>query len=181
MDFQKENIVLIGMPGSGKSTVGVLVSKALGMDFMDVDLVIQQREGKLLQDSVDELGAQGFMELEERVVCSLSCTGTVIAPGGSAVCREKAAEHLKKLGKLVYLHLPCSALEARLSNMASRGIAMEPGQTLLDIYNYREPIYRRWADLTVNAEGQDMAETVTSVLEALGAPESVRKNWPMAD
>ena len=178
MDVSNQNIVLIGMPGSGKSTIGVLVAKALGMDFLDVDLVIQQQEGKLLQELVDELGPQRFLDLEEDVVCALSCSGTVIAPGGSAVCRAGAARHLKQLGTMVYLHLPCEALIHRLSNMATRGIAMEPGQTLQDIYDYHTPIYQTWADVTVDAAGQALEETAAAVLSALHAPESVLRHWP---
>ena len=180
MELRNDNLILIGMPGSGKSTVGVLAAKALGMDFLDVDLLIQQREGKLLQELVDTLGVERFLEAEEAAVRSIHCTGTVIAPGGSAVCREGAARCLKELGTLVYLRLPCSELENRLSNMATRGIAMEPGQTLRDVYNYRAPIYEAWADIIVDTAGQAMAETVSAVLKALGAPEEIITRWPQA-
>ena len=180
MELRNDNLILIGMPGSGKSTVGVLAAKALGMDFLDVDLLIQQREGKLLQELVDTLGVERFLEAEEAAVRSIHCTGTVIAPGGSAVCREGAARCLKELGTLVYLRLPCSELESRLSNMATRGIAMEPGQTLRDVYNYRAPIYEAWADIIVDTAGQAMAETVSAVLKALGAPEAIITRWPQA-
>lgn len=175
---RKGNIILIGMPGSGKSTVGVLTAKALGLDFLDVDLLIQQREGMLLQDIVDRRGVERFLDAEEAAVKSVQCAGTVIAPGGSAVCREGAALHLKELGTVVYLYLPCDALQDRLSNMATRGIAMEKGQTLQDVYDYRAPIYEKYADLTVDASGQTMEETVTAVLRALNAPEDICGRWP---
>ncbi|MCI8593668.1 MAG: shikimate kinase [Oscillospiraceae bacterium] len=180
MDKTKDNLILIGMPGSGKSTVGVLLAKALGMDFLDIDLVIQQREGALLQELVDSRGTEGFLDAEEAAVKSLSCAGYVIAPGGSAVCRPGAAEHLKKLGTLVYLRLSCEALTARLTNMATRGIAMEPGQTLQDVYNFRAPLYERYADLTVDADNPTIHSTVSAVLRALNAPKDVLSRWPQA-
>ena len=163
-----DNIVLIGMPGSGKSTVGVLLAKALGYDFLDVDLVIQNREGALLQQILDTRGTQAFLEAEERAVCSLSCTRTIIAPGGSAICREKAADHLRSLGAVVYLNVPLQELEQRIQNLSSRGIAMEPGQTLADVMAYRDPLYRRYADLIVDCSGsQPLAQTVQLVLQRL--------------
>lgn len=166
--MEGKNITLIGMPGSGKSTVGVLLAKTLGYRFLDADLLIQQREGALLQDILDQRGVEGFLDVEEKVICSLDCTGTVIAPGGSAVCREQAALHLKELGLVVYLHVPLAELERRISNITTRGIAMAPGQTLADVYAIREPLYRRYADLTVDVTGQNtLEETVAAVLERL--------------
>ena len=144
-----DNIILIGMPGSGKSTVGVLLAKALGYGFLDTDLVIQQREGLLLQDTVD-------------------CRRTVIAPGGSAVCREGTMAHLKELGPVVYLRVPMEELTSRIQNLATRGIAMEPGQTLADVLAQRAPLYERYADLTVDClPGQTLAQTTQMVLALL--------------
>ena len=159
------NITLIGMPGSGKSTVGVLLAKALGFQFVDVDLLIQQREGALLQELLDNRGVEPFLDAEEAAICSLACTGAVIAPGGSAVCRAGAIGHLRALGRVVYLHVPLSELERRIHNITTRGIAMAPGQTLADVYAAREPLYRRYADLTV--EGRGLEETVAAVLQGL--------------
>ncbi len=167
--MEGKNITLIGMPGSGKSTVGVLLAKTLGYRFLDADLLIQQREGALLQDILDQRGVEGFLDVEEDVIRSLDCTGTVIAPGGSAVCREGAARRLKELGLVVYLHVPLAELERRISNITTRGIAMAPGQTLADVYAIREPLYRKYADLTVDVTGQNtLEETVAAVLEQLG-------------
>ena len=162
-----DNIILIGMPGSGKSTVGVLLAKTLGYGFLDTDLTIQQREGALLQEILDQRGLEAFLNAEEAAICSVACSETVIAPGGSAVCREGAIVHLKELGTVVYLRVSLEELEGRISNMSSRGIALSPGQTLADVYNYRSPLYEKYADLTVDADGQTLEETVAAVLRAL--------------
>ena len=161
------NIVLIGMPGAGKSTVGVLLAKTLGYAFLDTDLVIQEREGRLLQDLVDELGVEAFLDREAAAIVSVDCDRTVIATGGSVVCRDGAMEHLKDLGRTVYLHLPLEELEHRLHNISTRGIAMAPGETLAHIYDYRAPLYRKYADLTVEVGQQTLEETVEQVLSAL--------------
>ena len=161
-----KNVTLIGMPGSGKSTVGVLLAKALGYGFLDVDLVIQHREGELLQDIIDTKGVDYFLEREEEAVCSVSCERYVIAPGGSAVLREKGAEHLRSLGPVVYLNVPVEELERRIRNMGSRGIAMKPGQTLADVMAYRTPFYEMCAEGGVNCEpGQLLEETGNQVLQ----------------
>ena len=162
-----DNIILLGMPGAGKSTVGVLLAKTLGYAFLDTDLVIQQREGALLQPLVDSLGVEAFLDVEADAICSVECRGTVIAPGGSAVCRERAMSHLRALGRIVYLHLPLEELERRLSNISTRGIAMAPGETLADLFARRAPLYRNYADLTVDVGRQSLEETVALVLRAL--------------
>ena len=163
-----DNIILIGMPGAGKSSVGVVLAKAMGYDFLDVDLVIQEREGALLQDILDQRGVEGFLDVEEAVIRDLDCTGTVIAPGGSAICREEAARHLKELGLVVYLHVPLGELERRIRNITTRGIAMSPGQTLADVYAAQEPLYRKYADLTVDVAGESSLEqTVAAVVARL--------------
>lgn len=164
------NITLIGMPGSGKSTVGVLLAKALGFGFLDTDLVIQQQEGALLQDILDRRGVPYFLDAEERAICSVSCDHHVIAPGGSVVCREGAIAHLKAMGPVIYLRVPLEELKSRIHNMDSRGIAMEPGQTLEDIMTMRAPLYQRYADYVVDAlPGQPLAKSVSQVLELLTA------------
>lgn len=163
-----DNITLIGMPGSGKSTVGVLLAKAMGLSFLDVDLLIQQREGQLLQEILDNHGVDYFLEVEEAAVKSIHCSRTVIAPGGSAVCREGAINHLKSLGPVVYLRVPMEELNKRIKNLSSRGIAMQPGQTLADVMAYRAPLYERYADLTVDIlPGQDLGQTMQEVRRRL--------------
>ena len=164
-----DNITLIGMPGSGKSTAGVLLAKLLGYQFLDVDLLIQEREGALLQEILDRRGTAAFLDAEEAAVRSLDCRRTVIAPGGSAVCREGAALYLKGLGPVVYLQVSLEELTRRVQNLSTRGIAMEPGQTLADVMAYRAPLYRKYADLIVDCPaGQELAETARIVKERLG-------------
>lgn len=163
-----DNITLTGMPGSGKSTVGVLLAKALGYSFVDVDLIIQEREGALLQEILDRSGTAAFLDIEEQAVLSLDCRRHVIAPGGSALCREGAARHLGALGPIVYLNVPLEELSRRILNMSQRGIAMEPGQTLADVLAYRDPLYRKYADLVVDCPPrQPLDQTVELVRTAL--------------
>ncbi|WP_297212348.1 shikimate kinase [uncultured Flavonifractor sp.] len=156
------------MPGSGKSTVGVLLAKALGYAFLDTDLLLQQQRGVLLQDLLNQLGVEAFLDAEAETVSGLTCTGTVIAPGGSVVCRPSGMARLKALGPVVYLHVPLAELERRVDNITTRGIAMAPGQTLADVYAQREPLYRRYADVTVEVRpGAGLEETVAAVLAKL--------------
>ena len=162
-----DNIILIGMPGSGKSTVGVVLAKALGMKFLDVDLLIQGREGALLQELIDARGVERFLDLERDAVCSLDCRGTVVAPGGSCVCREESIAHMRSLGTVVYLQLSLEDVAGRIRNLSTRGIALSPGQTLADVYRRRVPLYEKCAHITIPAGGQSLAETVNAVSKAL--------------
>ena len=162
-----ENITLIGMPGSGKSTVGVVLAKTLGYSFLDVDLVIQERQGKLLQELLNTLGSESFLDLEGATIRSLCPSRTVLAPGGSCVLRAGAMAHLRSLSTVVYLHLSYDALEGRIHNLATRGIAFAPGQTLRDVYDQRAPLYARYADLTVEVDGQTLDQTLAAVRAVL--------------
>lgn len=163
------NITLIGMPGSGKSSVGRILARRLGYAFLDVDPLIVERHGAgSLQQVLDQLGNEGFLDAEAEVISSLSCADTILAPGGSAVLREKGARRLRELGKVVYLKLPCAALEQRLWNLSSRGVPLAPGQTLSQLYAQRKPFYERYADVTVNAallRAEDTAEEILRALE----------------
>lgn len=164
-----KNIILIGMPGSGKSTLGVVLAKVLGMGFSDMDLLLQQRTGRRLQDVLDKDGLDAFLKIEEETILSVTGEHMVLATGGSAVLSERAMLHLKSLGTVVYLNVPYKTLERRIKNMATRGIASTPGQTLLDIYDYRAPLYARYADVTVCPKSRSFEQTVNEIIKAIHA------------
>lgn len=155
-----KNIVLIGMPGAGKSTIGVLLAKALKMPFIDTDLLIQQKENRYLQEIINTDGIEMFLKIEEEVLMNLNARRSVIATGGSAVYSPGAMLHLKQNGITVYLHLEYEKLEKRLKDIKSRGIAMAEGQSLLDLYNERIPLYWKYADLTIDCSEKNMEEIV---------------------
>lgn len=161
------NVVLIGMPGSGKSTVGVLLARRLGLAFLDTDLVIQQQEGQLLQEVLDRLGTERFLDLEAQVIAGLECQNTVVASGGSAVLRELGARHLRELGPVVYLKPGCEALLDRLGNLATRGVTLAPGQSIQDLYDYRAAFYEKYADITVDSDQPRIEDTVELVVRGL--------------
>ncbi|MDD6284760.1 MAG: shikimate kinase [Firmicutes bacterium] len=162
------NIVLIGMPGSGKSTVGVLLAKALLMDFVDTDLVIQQRTGSALCDIIAKKGVEYFKQLECDIICAVNCTNSVIATGGSAVYGDEAMRHLRRDSRVVYLKVPVDELSRRIDNISTRGIAMEEGVTLGDLYGERAPLYERYADVTVDCAGMTAEQCVGGIIAALG-------------
>lgn len=161
------NIVLIGMPGSGKSTVGVVLAKALGMDFIDSDLLIQRRCSKRLHRIIEEEGDAGFRAIENEVNASIDVDNCIIATGGSAVYGQEAMTHLKAIGTVVYLYLPYEQVEERLGDLHARGVSMQPGQTLRDLYAERTPLYDRWADLTVPCHGLRLREVVAFIRNEL--------------
>lgn len=162
-----ENIVLIGMPGCGKSTLGVLLAKALGMAFVDTDVVLQAQHGKKLQQMIEESGIDAFLAREEECVASLACDHTVIATGGSVVYGKKAMFHLHEGGTVVYIRLPYEVISRRLSNLATRGVTLRPGQTLFDLYQERVPLYENEADLFFDAEDASLEETAQQLAERL--------------
>ena len=165
--MNQKNIVLVGMPGAGKSTVGVLLAKAMKMPFADTDLLIQEKEDQALQDIIDTAGLEQFLKIEERVILELTYKGHVIATGGSVVYSEAAMRHLKDHGVVVYLELPYLEVEQRINNITTRGIAMGPGESLLDIYKQRVPLYEKHADITVSCTGSNMEEVVEKIIRAL--------------
>lgn len=163
-----KNIILIGMPGCGKSTLGVLLAKTLGYEFIDTDLIIQKNTGRLLHKIVEEDGKEAFLDNERDAILTLSQTeGTVIATGGSAVLRERAMEHLKKNGVVVYLSLPYMAVSKRIRNIKTRGIAFGEGETLRDIYNQRLPYYEKYADITIRCDFGSVEKNVTKLVGIL--------------
>lgn len=159
----KENIVLIGMPGSGKSTSGVLLAKSLGLSFLDTDLLIQQQEGMLLQEIADTAGFSGFVEIEEKVISRLQATNCVISTGGSAVYGEKSMAHLKNIGILVFLDVSFPEIMRRIQNISARGIALKEGQSLENLYEERRPLYEKYADMTVTGDDKTIEELVTEI------------------
>ena len=163
----RDNIVLIGMPGVGKSTVGVILAKVLGYQFLDVDLVIQEQEGKLLREIIEEVGTEGFIQVENRVNAGLKCNKTIIATGGSVVYGQEAMEHLKEIGAIVYLEVSYPIIEKRLSDIKGRGVVLKEGQTLYDLYQERTPLYEKYADVRVLEEGLSVEETVEQLIESL--------------
>ncbi len=156
----KHNVILIGMPGAGKSTVGVVLAKRMGYRFLDSDLVIQERTGKLLYQLMEIHGLEGFMRIENQINASLDCDGYVIATGGSVVYGREAMDHLKDIGTIVYLKLPYREIEERLGDLNARGVAMKPNQTLLSLYEERCPMYERYADVVMECEGKQVRHIV---------------------
>lgn len=159
-----DNIILIGMPGSGKSTCGVLAAKALLKNFFDTDLLLQNLEGKRLQDIINENGIDYFNKAEENAILSLDIRGTVIATGGSVVYSEKSMEHLKKLGRVIYLHLDYDTMADRIKNITTRGVVLKEGHTLLDMYNERLSLYEKYADETLICDNLSVEDVVTSIV-----------------
>ena len=162
------------MPGCGKSTVGVLLAKALGMDFLDTDVVLQAKEGRKLQQIIDEIGIESFLNKEQEAILSLSCDHTVIATGGSVVYRQASMEHLHKSGVVVYIRLPYAEISRRLSNLATRGVTLRDGQTLYDLYQERIPLYEREADLVFEGENSCLDQTVAALARRIEAMSGVR-------
>jgi len=161
------NIVLIGMSGAGKSTLGVLLAKSLGMDYVDTDIVIQQREGKLLQEIIDGEGIDRFLKIEETAVSGLRLKNCVVATGGSVVYSEKEMSALKRGGRVVYLHVDFDEIESRLTNITTRGIVMKKGSSLKDVYDERLPLYTKYADMTLDCTGKDIESCVGEIRDTI--------------
>ena len=158
---------MIGMPGVGKSTVGVVLAKALGYQFVDADLLIQEAEGKLLSELIEEHGTDGFIEIENRVNSQIQTHRSVIATGGSVVYGKEAMEHLKSIGTVVYLKQNLRVLQRRLRNLKGRGVVLKEGQTLVDLYKERTVLYEKYADITVDQYKQSSEQTLKAVRKAL--------------
>ncbi len=163
------NIVLIGMPGCGKSTVGVLLAKALGMRFLDTDVVFQAQQSKKLQEMINEIGIDAFLNREEACVCEIECDHTVIATGGSVVYGKKAMQHLHQNGLVVYIRLPYEEIEKRLSNLATRGVTLREGQTLRNLYDERIPLYEAEADVVFDANRGEIEQTTRELADVISA------------
>ena len=163
----KSNIVLIGMPGVGKSTIGVILAKVLGYRFVDADLLIQEREGRLLKDIIEDDGVEGFIKIENEVNSSIVADKTIIATGGSVVYGKEAMEHLSEIGTVVYLKLDLEHLKRRLGDIKNRGVVLKQGQTLEELFEERTQLYEKYADIVVSEKGLSIEETLEELTEKL--------------
>lgn len=159
----KNNIVLIGMPGAGKSTVGVVLAKVAGHKFVDSDLVIQETTGKLLHELITEHGMEGFLEIENKINAELDVTKAIIATGGSVIYGEEAMEHLKEIGLVVYLKLSLESIADRLGDLKQRGVALKEGWGLKELYEERVPLYEKYADLVIDCEQKSIREITEEI------------------
>ena len=164
----KDNIILIGMPGVGKSTVGVILAKVLGCSFIDTDLVIQEKEGRKLREIIEAEGVDGFIAAENRICSQLQAHKAVIATGGSVVYGREAMAHLRSIGTVVYLKLEYRKLRYRLGNIKNRGVVIRNGQTLSGLFRERAPLYEKYADIIVDETGCGIEKTVRKITEELG-------------
>ena len=165
--LQNNNIILVGMPGCGKSTIGIELAEIIGYGYIDSDSVIVAREGKRLSDIIAEVGSEGFLDIEAKINSELSASRCVIATGGSVIYRDYAMQKLKQLGKVVYLKHRFSTIEKRLGDLKKRGVVLKEGFTLQDLYEERTPLYEKYADIIVELEDEPLQNTVDKVVKAL--------------
>ena len=165
--MRKKSIVLIGMPGVGKSTIGVVLAKNLGISFIDSDLVIQEREEKKLHDIIEERGMEGFLDIEGAVNASLNPKAAVIATGGSAVYREEAMRHLSDIALICYLQLSYESISERLGNLEERGVVLKESQNLRELYDERIPLYEKYANMKIDCEGKNIREIVFEIAKRI--------------
>ena len=163
----KKNIVLIGMPGAGKSSIGVVLAKSLGYRFIDSDIVIQEKEGKRLFEIIKEVGMDGFLEVENRINAEIEAENAVIATGGSVVYGEEAMKHLKEIGTVIYIKVSYRTLRYRLGDLSKRGVAIKEGYTLKDLYNERVPLYEKYADIVLDINGMNIRVAQKLIRETL--------------
>lgn len=163
----KDNIVLIGMPSCGKSTIGVVLAKAMGYRFVDSDLVIQERTGKLLSEIIEEEGLEVFNQIENDVNMSLDYNKAIIATGGSVIYGKEAMEHLRSIGTVVYIELPLELLQERIGDLNARGVSIKDGQSFEELYMERKPLYEKYADITIATQGLSIREVVQLLMERL--------------
>lgn len=161
------NIILIGMPGCGKSTIGVVLAKNLGFRFIDSDLLIQEQEHRLLHEIIEQDGLDGFNRIENQVNASINTVSSVIATGGSVVYGHEAMVHLKEIGTVLYLKLPEEELQKRLGDLNQRGVAIKKGQSLHSLYQERISLYEKYADITIDCSGKEIRDCVYEINKLL--------------
>ncbi len=166
--MKKGNIILIGMPGCGKTTIGIELSEKIGYGYVDSDSVIVAREGKRLPEIIAQVGREGFLDIEAKVNSELCADRCVIATGGSVIYRDYAMQKLKEMGTVVYLQLSYETIERRLGDLKARGVALKEGFTLRDLYEERIPLYEKYADVVVKLDGKTVLQSVDAVAEAIG-------------
>jgi len=167
MKHTKPNITLIGMPGVGKSTIGVILAKIIGYEFIDSDILIQKQEGKLLKNIIAEKGSAGFLDIENRLHAKLQVANSIISPGGSICYCQKGMEHLRDISTVIYLKLDYPKLKRRLGNLTARGVVLQKGQSLRDLYKERTPLYEKYAHIVIDETGLTVEKTIKTILEAL--------------
>lgn len=165
--MRKKSVVLIGMPGVGKSTIGVVLAKNLGISFIDSDLLIQERTEKKLYELIEEQGLERFLDMEGAVNASIHPKAAVIATGGSAVYREEAMRHLSEIAMICYLRLPYESIAERLGDLTERGVARKEGQSLEELYAERVPLYEKYANITIDCDGKNMREIVFEIAKRI--------------
>ena len=167
--MKNNNIILIGMPGAGKRTMGVILAKVMGYRFLDADLLIQEQEKRLLREIIEQEGQEGFIEVENRVNASICTENTIIATGGSVIYGAEAMKHLGSIGTVIYIRLSYQTVSERLGNIRQRGVVLKEGQTLYSLYQERCPLYQKYAHLTIDAEGMDTEQLMETILEQLNS------------
>lgn len=170
--MKKGNLIFIGMPAVGKSTVGVVIAKRLGKKFIDTDLLIQEQEGKLLREIIEEAGEKGFLKIENQVNRDINVENAVISPGGSVVYCDEAMKHYKEIGTVVYLSASYQTIKRRIRSPKKRGVVLREGQTFRDLYDERVQLFEKYADITICEDGCRIEQTIEAVLEAVGQTEN---------
>ncbi|NCO53150.1 MAG: shikimate kinase [Deltaproteobacteria bacterium] len=163
----KNNLILIGMPAAGKSTLGVLLAKRLALDFIDTDLLLQRRMGLRLHQMINLKGLHSFRAAEEQTLLTLDCQQAVIATGGSVIYSPAGMAHLAQLGRILYLEISLEQLARRLDDCGQRGVVMAPGQSLADLYAERTPLYRRYAEVMISCDGREMTQIIDEIVAQL--------------
>jgi len=159
-----KNIVIIGMPSAGKSTIGVILAKTLGMNFIDTDILIQENTGRLLQEIITKDGIDAFLKIEEITILSLTCNNSIIATGGSVVLSDRSMDYLKKHGLIIYLNIVFEEMVQRLNNITTRGIVLAEGQSLIDMYTQRIPLYEKYAEITIDCSKEDVEDIIKKLI-----------------